>query len=85
MKTSAAFFTTALLASSAFAAPEPEAWRNYRKNRPACPGDKKKSPIPYTSTYSVVATPEQVVGLDNVPTGGLPVSVQFAALHTSEQ
>lgn len=83
MKTSAAFITTALLATTALAAPEPEAWRDWRKNghkgwnKPACPGDKNKGPIPFTSTYSVVATPDQVVDTENQYTGGLPVSPLF--------
>ena len=78
MKTVAAFITSALLATTALAAPEPEAWKNYRNTKPgkpACPGDKDKSPIPFTSTYNVVATPDQVVNTDNEFTGGLKVSV----------
>ena len=72
MKTSAAFITSALLATTALAAPEPEAWNEleepqgwlqWGKHQPACPGDKNKGPIPYTSTYNIVATPGQVVDL----------------------
>ena len=81
MKTSAAFITTALLATTALAAPEPEAWRNYRKYRPSCPDDKNKSPIPFTSTYSIVATPDQVVDLENQYTGGLAVCPTLSPHH----
>lgn len=42
-------------------------------------GDKNnhkgyKSPFEFTSTFKVVATPDQVVNGSNVPTGGLAVS-----------
>lgn len=33
-----------------------------------------KSPFEFTSTFKVVATPDQVVNGSNVPTGGLSVS-----------
>ena len=78
MKTSAAFITTALLATSALAAPEPQGWKKGGhkggKNRPSRWGGGNKGPIPFTSTYHVVATPGQVVDTENEYTGGLPVS-----------
>ncbi|SMR64029.1 unnamed protein product [Zymoseptoria tritici ST99CH_3D1] len=46
-----------------------------------CPagGDKKAAnfPIKFTSTFSIVATPDQVVNSTNVPTGGLEGAVGY--------
>jgi hypothetical protein len=41
------------------------------------PQDGKGFPIPFTSTYRVKATPEQVVNATNAPTGGLPGAVGY--------
>lgn len=74
MKTYTAFITSALLATSALAAPGPEAWRSWHNGgKPARPGHKDRGPIPFTSTYNVIATPKQVVDTENVYTGGLKV------------
>jgi hypothetical protein len=71
MKTSI-ILAVAPVATSAFALPEPQ--KGYRKGKH---WGKGKSPIPFTSTYSVVATPYQVVNATDdgsfVYTGGLLV------------
>ena len=78
MKTSI-ILSLAALATSVFALPEP--W-----SKDKAPGYKgnhwgkgKKGPIPYTSTYNVVATPGQVVNAtedgDFVYTGGLKARI----------
>lgn len=59
----------ALCATAASAAPTWSTWDKDHKGK----GDHK-SPFEFTSTFSVVATPDQVVNGSNVPTGGLPVS-----------
>ena len=74
MKTSI-IFSLAALATSVFALPEP--WARGGKGKHW--GKGRKDTIPFTSTYSVVATPNQVVNSteDGVfeYTGGLKVRV----------
>lgn len=94
MRTSAAVIVSALFATSALAAPEPEAWKQWgrdkkwghrgNKNQPAYAGDNDKSPIPFTSTYEVIATPGQVVDTENEYTGGLKVRLLFTS-HLSSK
>jgi hypothetical protein len=59
----------ALCATVTSAAP---AWSN--KNDLSIAKDGHKSPFDFTSTFKVIATPEQVVNGSNAPTGGLDVS-----------
>lgn len=67
---------TALCASIASAAPT---WGTWGKGG-------HKGPFEFTSTWSIVATPDQVVNGSNVPTGGLAVSsnLLFPILHTNK-
>lgn len=53
----------ALCATAATAAPS---WGNWKHGG--------KGPFQFTSTWEIVATPDQVVNGSNVATGGLPVS-----------
>lgn len=59
----------ALCATAASAAP---AWSDKKDSSRG--KDGHKGPFEFTSTFRVVATPDQVVNGSNVPTGGLAVS-----------
>ena len=76
MKTSIILASVAL-AASAFALAEPSKGYGKGKGKGHWAKDNGKGPIPFTSTYSVVATPHQVVNTTEdgsfVLTGGLPV------------
>jgi hypothetical protein len=83
MKTSI-ILAVAAVATSAFALPEPQ--KGYRKGKHWAKG---KNPIPFTSTYSVVATTDQVVNATEdgsfVYTCSLPVRDVAIPLQSSDR
>lgn len=65
--------TTALFATSALAAPGPASgWRKYGQGKPSAP-----SPFYFTSTYTVVANPNEVINTTGSPVPGQPGAIGY--------
>ena len=79
MKFFAGVLSFALLASSAVASPTPGKGKGHGDKD--CKWYKDGKEMKFSSTYSVIATPGQVVN-GTEPTGGLPVSTFVFSLST---